>query len=155
MQRIKSTIVFLDFRKIRFKGADNDMSLSICKDIVDYACLVAQKSGIKTIGVFALLPKGMAKAEMLGTKVLSDNLMSAIADKLKEIESVAVIEGLGEIPSDLKEVCEKCFRSILPFSSLFGAKASTDVTRKIASIKGLLQQKRLYHEPPTRGGRQK
>lgn len=155
MQRIKSTIVFLDFRTIRFKGADTAMSLSLCKDIVDYACLVAQKSGVKTIGIFALLPKGMAKAEMLGTKTLSDNLMSAIENKLKEIESVAVIDGLGEIPNDLKEVCQRCFRTVMPFSSLFGTKASTDVTRKIATIKGLLQEKRLYHEPPTRGGRQK
>lgn len=156
MQRINSAIVFLDFRTVRFKGADATMSLSLCKDIVDYACFVAQKTGgIKAIGVFALLPKGMAKAEMLGTKTLSTNLMSAIEKKLESVESVAYIEGLGEVPDDLKQVCEKSFRTILPFSSLFGSKASSDVSRKIASIKNLLQEKKLYHEIPTRGGRRK
>lgn len=155
MQRISSTIVFLDFRTVRFKGADAAMSLSLCRDIVDYACFVAQKTGIKAIGVFALLPKGMVKAEMLGAKTLSTNLMSAIEKKLESVESVAYIEGLGEVPDDLRQVCEKSFRTILPFSSLFGFKASSDVSRKIASIKNLLQEKRLYHEIPTRGGRRK
>lgn len=155
MQKINSAIVFLDFRSVRFKGSDAKASLELCKDIADYACFVAKKSGIKVVSVFSALPKSMRKAELLGTKTLTDSLLLGIEEKLKDIEALAYIEILGPVPEDVKKVCEKNFRTVLPYSSLFGAKAGSDVAKNIASIRTLLQQKRLYREPLSRGGRQK
>lgn len=155
MQKINSALIFLDFRAVRFKGADARASLESCKDIADYACFVAKKTGIKVVSVFSVLPKKLVKTELLGTKTLTDGLLSGIEEKLKEVEALAYIDVLGQAPEDVKQVCEKSFRAVLPYSSLFGSKASSDVSRRIASMKALMQEKRLYREPLSRGGRQK
>lgn len=155
MQKINSAIVFLDFRSVRFRGADAKASLELCKDIADYACFVAKKSGLKVVSVFSALPKKMVKAELLGTKTLTDSFLAGIEEKLKTTEALAYIEVLGPVPEDVKQVCEKSFRSILPYSRLFGSEAGSAVAKNIASNRTLLLRKKLYREPLSRGGRQK
>lgn len=155
MQKINSAIIFLDFRSVRFKGSDAKASLELCKDIADYACYVAKKSNIKVSSVFSVLPRKLIKAELLGTKTLTDALLLGIEEKLKSAEALAYIDVLGPVPEDVKQVCERNFRTVLPYSSLFGRGAGASVAKNIASMRTLLVQKKLYREPLMRGGRQK
>jgi hypothetical protein len=155
MQKINSALIFLDFRSIRFKGADTKGSLELCRDIADYACYVAKKSGIKVVSVFSALPKKLVRSDLLGTQTLTDNLLLGIEEKLKSVEALAYLEVLGPVPEDVKQVCEKSFRSILPYSRLFGSEAGSAVAKNIASNRTLLLRKKLYREPLSRGGRQK
>lgn len=158
MNRIQSTIVFCDFRRIRFAGMSSETAIELCRDVVDYACHIADRCGVKAVGVFSLVPSSMVRAELLGTQILSDSLMRAFDERLKDIESVAVLEGMGaasEIPADLKEVCGRNFRTVLPFSGLFDRKASTDVARRFAALRSGIDEHRFGRACQTRGSRTK